>query len=110
MTASTLYYCSETPAPAHLGWEDFDHLVLQAVARDQDQTMWSITHRVPVGISAHLVRQSIRVLLDEGLIARTKRRIVMDPTALLLELEERVIYNVTTAGWERLYGLASEAA
>lgn len=87
---------------ARKGWDDFDLLVLLTAADLPGQTLADITHRVPAGIPAHLVRQSLKVLAADGLVAKTSRRFVVDPTALIVEFEVRTVYEVTEAGAERL--------
>lgn len=104
----SIVYSSNRP-PSCKGWDDFDLLVLLTVADLPGQSLADVTRRVPAGISTHLVRQSLKVLIADGLVAKASRRFVVDPSALVVEFEVRTVYELSEAGAERL-GRAQKAA
>ena len=63
---------------------------------------------VATGISAHTVRTSLRVLIGDGLVERGQRLVVVDSTAVVVQLETQVFYRLTAAGMARLAGQATE--
>jgi DNA-binding HxlR family transcriptional regulator len=74
-------YSTSTPAASsdRYGWDMFDRMVLWAVAQ-RASSFDDLVRLVPAGVHYRLVRGSLRVLADAGLVARHRIRGVYEVT------------------------------
>lgn len=87
------------------GWASLDRYVLGALSAKAD----CAAHQVAPHLPFPVVRMSLRLLEEQGLVERRTVRTPVDPTALLVRLGARTVWDPTDVGLALLGGVRKVA-
>jgi hypothetical protein len=103
MSAQVVFTSSAARSLAHVrrGWCYWDLLVLKAIADGPFHTVDQLAERLPYGVEYRAITIALDLLVADGFVEQTPRRLRVDgvPT-----LEKVIVHEITDAGRTLLLG------